>query len=81
MEVGKKLVVQYSLVRDPRSETNGSTSAYSDAYGAPMVKDEVKVKARVEVSEFMYLSCICLVSAFHKLCLQYCSFCLLYFSN
>ena len=50
-EVGKKLVVQYSLVRDPKSENHGGTkSAYSDAYGAPMIKDEVKVKARVEVS-------------------------------
>ena len=58
-EVGKKLVVQYSLVRDPRSENNGSsTSAYSDAYGAPMVKDEVKVKARVEVSEMICISAL-----------------------
>jgi hypothetical protein len=57
VEVGKKLVVHYTLVRDPRSETNGSASApYSDAYGAPMVKDEVKVKARVEVSEDTYMS-------------------------
>jgi len=39
--------VQYTLERDPSS--NDGSNQYRDAYGAPTIKDEVKVKARVEV--------------------------------
>ena len=49
--MGKKLVVQYSLVRDPSSGDQGGRSAYSDAYSAAVIRDSVKVKARVEVSQ------------------------------
>ena len=56
--MGKKLVVQYSLVRDPSSGGSGDQgrSAYSDAYSAAVIRDAVKVKARVEVSRVNLLS-------------------------